>query len=50
MKKYKIGEVIESERSHVAEKQTPDWAQENGDNKQEDRFVFTKIICTFFLI
>lgn len=37
MKKFKVGEVIESERTHVAEKQVPDWATESSQ-KQEDRY------------
>lgn len=33
MKKYKIGELIESERKAVPEKPQPDWSTENHDDK-----------------
>ena len=34
MKKYKIGELIESERKAVAEKPQPDWS---SSEKQDDK-------------
>lgn len=33
MKKYKIGEIVESERKIIPEKAQPDW--NNADNKEE---------------
>lgn len=36
MKKFKIGEVVEAERTHVVEKQVPDWANDKAQ-KQDER-------------
>lgn len=36
MAKYKVGELIESERKAVPEKKQPDWG--TGDNKEESSF------------
>lgn len=33
MKKYKVGELVESERKNIPEKSQPDW--NNSDNKEE---------------
>lgn len=38
MKKFKVGEIIESERTSVNEKSTPDWATETA-NKEDERYV-----------
>ncbi len=38
MKKFKVGEIIESERTKVNEKATPDWATETA-NKEDERCV-----------
>lgn len=37
MKKFKVGEVVEAERTHVVEKAVPDWAT-GKDQKQEERY------------
>lgn len=36
MKKFKVGEVIEAERTHVVEKTVPDWAA-GKDQKTDER-------------
>lgn len=36
MKKFKIGELVESERTHVQEKEVPDWASDSAQ-KQDER-------------
>lgn len=37
MKKFKVGEVVEAERTQVVEKAVPDWAT-GKDQKQDDRY------------
>lgn len=46
MKKFKVGEVVEAERTRVAEKPVPDWAA-NKDQKQEERCVQIAQIVDF---
>lgn len=36
MKKFKVGEIIEAERTKVNEKSTPDWATDSA-NKEDER-------------
>lgn len=40
MKKFKIGEIIESERTTVNEKSTPDWATEQSAKEDERYYCF----------
>lgn len=43
MKKFKVGEIIESERTTVNEKSTPDWATETS-NKEDERYKIESLI------
>ena len=38
MKKYKIGELVESERKKIPEKAQPDW---NTDKKEDEKYTYT---------
>lgn len=35
MKKFKVGEIVESERTKVAEKKVPDWAADQAQKSEE---------------
>jgi len=60
MKKFKIGEVIESERTTVNEKSTPDWASETATKEDESSYrqwmlplvlgIFATIIYRYFFV
>lgn len=56
MKKFKIGEIVESERKVVPEKSEPVWQNANGDNEQSAKSwlvplvlgVFATLLYTFY--